>query len=95
METMTDEGSCIRIKSLGSALKGCQQEDIKMMQDTIAEIQPVIETYYDQCYELWKAVQEHDDLKLDLEPNEDLKLGSIAFIPLEASHDQINEEVYR
>ena len=95
METMTDEGSCIRIKSVVSALKGAQQEDIQKMKSVIDEVAPVIDTYFEQAYELSKAAQDRSELKLSLEPNDDLNLGAFAFLPMEAPHDQINEEIFR
>ena len=96
METMTDEGSCIRIKSLVSALKGATSEDISAMAEVIEQISPVIELYFEQAYELWRAAQARkDELKLMLEPSEDLSLGAFAFSPVDAPHDQINEEIFR
>ena len=92
---MTDEGSCIRIKSLASALKGTQQEDIVLMKSTIDEVVPVVEIYFEQAYELHKAAQDRPEMKLMLEPNDDLNLGAFAFVPIQAPQDQINEEIFR
>ena len=56
---------------------------------------PEIALYFDQAYELWNATQGRDELKLELDPNDDLSLGYISFLPIDAPHDQINEEIFR
>ena len=92
---MTDEGSCIRLRSLICALKGAQREDIEQMKEVITGIIPQVSLYFVQAYELWLAAEARNELTLDLEPNDDLSLGSFSFLPIDAPHDQINEEIYR
>ena len=94
-ENMTDEGSCIRIGSLISALKGATKPDIDQMKDVIVNVLPDIALYFDQAYELWLATEQRSELSLDLDPNDDLTLGAISFLPTDAPHDQINEEIFR
>ena len=94
-ENMTDEGSCIRIRSLISALKGATKPDIDQMKETIVNVLPEVALYFDQAYELWLATEQRSELSLDLDPNDDLTLGAIAFLPTDAPHDQINEEIFR
>ena len=94
-ENMTDEGSCIRIRSLISALKGATKPDVDQMKETIVNVLPEVALYFDQAYELWLATEQRSELSLDLDPNDDLTLGAIAFLPTDAPHDQINEEIFR
>ena len=94
-ENMTDEGSCIRIRSLISALKGATKPDIDQMKDIITGVLPDVALYFDQAYELWLATEQRSELSLDLDPNDDLALGAISFLPTDAPHDQINEEIFR
>jgi len=94
-ETMNDEGSCIRIRSLVTALKGAQQADLNIMKETIDSVLPSIESYFDQAWDLWRSTSTRSDIKLFLEPNEDLKLGAIAIIPKAAPADVINQEVFQ
>ena len=95
VENMTDEGSCIRLRSLICALKGAQRDDIEQMKEVITGIIPQVSLYFVQAYELWLAAEARNEVTLDLEPNDDLSLGSFSFLPIDAPHDQINEEIYR
>ena len=95
VENMTDEGSCIRLRSLICALKGAQRDDIEQMKEVITGIIPQVSLYFVQAYELWLAAESRNEVTLDLEPNDDLSLGSFSFLPIDAPHDQINEEIYR
>ena len=53
---MTDEGSCIRLRSLICALKGAQRDDIEQMKEVITGIIPQVSLYFVQAYELWLAL---------------------------------------
>ena len=65
------------------------------MKETIDSVLPSIESYFDQAWDLWRSTSARSDIKLFLEPNEDLKLGAIAIIPKAAPADVINQEVFR
>ena len=65
------------------------------MKETIDSVLPSIESYFDQAWDLWRSTSTRSDIKLFLEPNEDLKLGAIAIIPKSAPADVINQEVFQ
>lgn len=65
------------------------------MKETIDSVLPSIESYFDQAWDLWRSTSTRSDIKLFLEPNEDLKLGAIAIIPKAAPADVINQEVFQ
>ena len=95
LETMTDDGSCIRVRSLVSALKATTKEDVEGIGKVLNAAIPLVNNYFEQAFELWRAAQGRTDLKLVLEPNDELSLGAFAYLPIDAPHDQINEEIFR